>query len=112
MGLFDLENKDVKYDSKRIRANAVVEGNIVHIDGKGYALVLNVHKEDIVLADEAASALLNEIKAHGADDKVSPGFDEVVVIDVAIADFDAEGKMLLTKETLRFPEWGYVHIYV
>lgn len=114
MGMFDLEGKAVEYNGKLIRANAVSEGDIVLIDDTEYGVVLGVEKFGFDLADDDqfTREIVEQVRSHGEGDKVSPHFDETIAITVALAAFNDEGKIHLTRERRFYPEWGFVRVYV
>lgn len=113
MGFLDSTDRDFAYKSKLIRANAADPGDIIQVDDDEYGIVLSVEKFGFEFADEDAEtrAILDEVRVHGEDDKVSPHFDETVRLMVALATFDDQGKVHLVREARHFPEWGFVRKY-
>ena len=113
MGL--LTDRAVEYKAQKIRGNAVNVGDQVALANGRVGVVVKTTKRplsDVLDADDATAALLAEVREAGADDKVSPGFDEVVELE--IVEFSGgEGENLhLTKVVSFVPEWGLVTVYV
>jgi len=113
MGLLD--GAGLAYNLKLVRPASLKRGDIIEIDDER-AVVLNVDKAPLV-GDES---VLDELRDASKDDKIAPGFDEEVIIEVVLVDsvFDSvdEDYEVPSLEPRRAvavrPEWGIIEKYV
>lgn len=113
MGLLD--GAGVGYNLKLVRPVSLAEGDIIELDNER-AVVLNVNKTPLLGNEE----VLDDLRVAAKNDKVAPGFDEQVVIELVVVDSicddvteDYEVPNLEPRRVVIVrPEWGIIQKYV
>ena len=110
-----LTDRAVAYKAQKIRGNAVDVGDQLETSDGRVGVVVSATKRpltDVLDADDATHALLAEVTEAGKGDKVSPGFDEAVELEIVKISGGENDNIHLEKVTLWVAEWGLVTVYV
>lgn len=108
-----LKDRAVAYKERFVRANALDVGNVILYDETQF-LVVKIDRDRFIAVDEQSDKIAANIRRIGANDKVSPNFDDAIRVTVALLDLrDEDGRVVAqTREKeLLFPEWEVVRVF-